>query len=70
MMDEHRNHDTVSAADQRTEKQVFNIKHQVNTQCSDPIVFLYLILNYEETTVSVKLYGSVSFTFIILTHAS
>uniref|UniRef100_A0A8C1TX03 RING-type domain-containing protein n=1 Tax=Cyprinus carpio TaxID=7962 RepID=A0A8C1TX03_CYPCA len=27
MMDEHKNHDTVSAAAQRTEKQVFNTRH-------------------------------------------
>uniref|UniRef100_A0A8C1M646 Tripartite motif-containing protein 16-like n=1 Tax=Cyprinus carpio TaxID=7962 RepID=A0A8C1M646_CYPCA len=34
---EHKNHDTVSAAAQRTEKQVFETNDQVNTQCSDPI---------------------------------
>ncbi len=33
-MEEHKNHDTVSAATQRTEKQVFKTKNQVNTQCS------------------------------------
>ncbi len=33
-MEEHKNHDTVLAATQRTEKQVFKSKNQVNTQCS------------------------------------
>ncbi len=34
MTDDHKNHDTVLAATQRTEKQVFKTKNQVNTQCS------------------------------------
>uniref|UniRef100_A0A672KHM7 E3 ubiquitin/ISG15 ligase TRIM25-like n=1 Tax=Sinocyclocheilus grahami TaxID=75366 RepID=A0A672KHM7_SINGR len=34
---EHKNHDIVSAAEQRTEKQVFKTHDQVNTQCIDPI---------------------------------
>ncbi len=60
-MDEHKNHDTVSAADQRTEKQVFKTSDQVNTQCSDPIsAFVFCLesqLNYRyRNTVSVKLY--------------
>uniref|UniRef100_A0A671NJD8 E3 ubiquitin/ISG15 ligase TRIM25-like n=1 Tax=Sinocyclocheilus anshuiensis TaxID=1608454 RepID=A0A671NJD8_9TELE len=32
MMDEHKNHDTVSAAEQRTDKEVFKTSDQVNTQ--------------------------------------
>ncbi len=40
---EHKNHDTVSAAAQRTEKQVFKTSDQVNTQCSDPIVHLFSV---------------------------
>ncbi len=34
--DDHKNHDIVSAADPRREKQVFKTRDQVNTQCSDP----------------------------------
>ncbi len=40
---EHKNHDIVSAAAQRTGKQVFQIRDQVNTQCNDPIVCLYSV---------------------------
>ncbi len=40
---EHKNHDIVSVAAQRTEKQVFKTRDQVNTQCSDPIVCLYSV---------------------------
>ncbi len=43
MMDEHKNHNTVSAAVQRTEKQVFKVSGQVNTQCSDPMVCLFSV---------------------------
>ncbi len=40
-MDEHKNHDSVSAAAQRTEKQVFKTSDQVNTRCGDPITCLF-----------------------------
>ncbi len=40
---EHKNHDIVPAAEQRTEKQVFNISIKVNTPCSDPIFFLFSV---------------------------
>ncbi len=40
-MDEHKNHDTVSAAAQRTEKQVFKTRDQVITQRSDSINRLF-----------------------------
>ncbi len=48
MMDEHKilyvlYPDTVSAAVQRTEKQVFKTSDQVNTQCSDPTVPLFSV---------------------------
>ncbi len=42
-MDDHKNHDIVSAAAQRTEKQVFKTRDQVNTQCNDPIVRLFSV---------------------------
>ncbi len=42
-MDDHTNHDTVSAAAQRTEKQVLKTRYQVNTQCNDPIVRLFSV---------------------------
>jgi len=42
-MDDHKNHDTLSAAAQRTEKQVFKIRDQGNTQCNDQIVCIFSV---------------------------
>uniref|UniRef100_A0A8C1X629 Tripartite motif-containing protein 16-like n=1 Tax=Cyprinus carpio TaxID=7962 RepID=A0A8C1X629_CYPCA len=47
---EHKNHDIVPVADQRTEKQVFKINHQVNTKCSDPVVFLFSVWSHSLIT--------------------
>uniref|UniRef100_A0A671NKA6 Uncharacterized protein n=1 Tax=Sinocyclocheilus anshuiensis TaxID=1608454 RepID=A0A671NKA6_9TELE len=42
---EHKNHNTVSAAAQRIEKQVYKTISKVNTQCSDPIVHLFSLID-------------------------
>ncbi len=43
MMDDHKNHDIVSAATQRTEKQVFITSNQVKTKYSDASVCLFSV---------------------------
>ncbi len=49
-MDEHKNHDTVLAATQRTEKQVFKTKNQVNTQCCYlTVCLLYFLCRAKKT---------------------